>query len=223
MEKNITNVPVTENQKVEQVQIKKKRNFMYPILIILVLLAGGGAYLWRDNQANKQQGTDSKTISDLQKEKNELEKQLTDAKKSTTLSNTTNTTTTSCTSTLPTASTKENVIASITSGNTAALESYMAPSVRVVIAASEAAFERTPTKAVEDIKYIQSAQAPWNFALPPATLASYKAGFYKDYFKDNSVVGVSKDKEVIVFNFNCTGNGKIDSVFMAASSDLLTE
>lgn len=219
MEDNKTAAPSEQPMAVEQVKIKKKRNLLCPILIILALLAGGGAYYWRDSQAKNQKDADNKTISELQKNKSDLEKQLAESKKVSTIAETT----TSCASTLPTASVKENVIASITSKNTAALESYMAPSVKVVIAASEAAFDRTPTKAVEDIKYVVNAEGPWNFALGSATLNSYKAGFYKDYFKDNSVVGVAKDKKVIVFNFNCSGNGKIDGVFMASSSDLLTE
>ena len=86
---------------------------------------------------------------------------------------------------------------------------------------SEFSKDRTKDEAVKDINYVVNAQEPWNFALTTATLDTYKAGFYKDYFKSNSIVGVAKDKKVIVFNFDC--DGKISAVFMAASSDLLTE
>lgn len=206
----------TDVKNAEEPIEKKKPAVLWPILIILTLLAGGGAFYWRDTKANEQKDSDNKTITSLRKDKSDLEKELAEAKK------TASSTSTSCTA-LPTASVKENVIASITSKNTAALESYMAPSVHVVIAASEAAYDRTPTKAVEDIKYVINAEEPWNFALSTATIDTFKAGFYKDYFKDNSVVGVAKDKRTVVFNFNCSGNGKIDGVFMAVSSDLLTE
>lgn len=193
------------------VRISKSKNLVWPVIVLVLAIIGAGAYLWRDNQASKKENESSKTISSLNEKIANLEKQIADSKNSSS----------SLACTQPTASAKENIIASITSKNTAALEGYMADSVKVVIAASEASFERTPAKAIEDIKYVINAAAPWNFALNAATLDTYKAGFYKDYFKDNSIVGVAADKKVVVFNFNCTG--KINGVFMASSSDLLTE
>lgn len=219
MEENKASMATEVEEKVQNKDERKKRNILWPIFVLLILALGVGAYLWRDSECKKTKDADTKTISGLRKDKSDLEKQLADAKNT----NTTTPTTTDCTATLPTASVKENVIASITSKNTAAIASYSAPKVRVVIAASEAAFDRTPDQAVKDIDYVVNAQEPWNFALDSATLAKYAAGPYKSYFKANSVVGVAKDKKVIVFNFNCTGNGRIEGVFMAANTDLLTE
>lgn len=214
MDENNTTDTVNETQKPENIK-RKKRRILCPLLVVLALLLGAGAYYWRDSEAKKQKNADKDTITKLEKEKGDLQKQLSESNKKTEVVD--------CTSALPTASVKENLIASITSKNTAAIASYSAPSVKVVIAASEASFTRTPNEAVKDIDYVLSAQEPWNFAIDKVTLDNYAAGPYKEYFKTNSVVGVSKDKKVIVFNFNCTGNGKVDSVFMAASSDLLTE
>lgn len=194
---------------------KKKIKLLYPLFLVLSLLAVGGVYYWRDSQAKTQQKADQSTISKLEAKVSDLEKQLADAKKVSTKTEVTG----ECKQ--PSATAKENIIASITSKNSAALEGYMASSVKVILAASEASFDRTPEKAVSDIEYVINATAPWNFALSTATLDSYKAGFYKDYFKDNSIVGVASDKKVIVFNFDCAG--KINGVFMAASTDLLVE
>lgn len=193
------------------VKINKSKNILWPVVTLLILGAGIGAYFWRDNQANKNKSENTKTINVLNEKIATLEKQVAESK-----SNVNNF---AC-ATL-TASTIENITASITSKNTAALEGYMADSVKVVIAATEASFDRTPEKAIEDLKYVINATAPWDFALNAATLDTYKAGFYKDYFKDNSIVGVAADKKIVVFNFNCAG--KINGVFMAISSELLTE
>lgn len=202
--------PATSNAKP-----KKKLRLLYPALLIVTLLAGSGAFYWRDSQAKSQEKADQSTISKLESKVSELEKQLADAKRVSAKTEVTS----ECK--LPTATAKENIIASITSKNTAALEGYMAAIVKVILAASEASYDRTSEKAISDIEYVINATAPWNFALSTATLDSYKAGFYKDYFKDSSVVGVASDKKVIVFNFDCAG--KINGVFMAASSDLLVD
>lgn len=114
---------------------------------------------------------------------------------------------------------KENTAAAIESQNTAALEGYMAESVNVVFAASEKGGPVTPTQAIADLAYLQAATSPWNFSLPAATLDSYKAGFYKDYFGTNTIVGKSANDYVVSFGVN--NAGKIDAIFVAASADLL--
>lgn len=204
--------PVINKEVQPEAKAKKTNKLLWPIVLVLVVLLGAGAYYWRDVKAKNQHDTDTALISKLQKD-------LDAAKKTESASSTSTTTTTTTTTTVPTVAAKENIIDSIKSGNTAALEGYMATSVHVVIAASEGVFDRTPAQALTDLNYISSATSPWDFALSSATLASYASGDYKDYFKSNSVVGVSADKKVVVFNFN--DSGKINAIFMAASSDLL--
>jgi len=207
--------PKNIEQKPIKGKTKPKGIIIWALACLLLIVAGAGAYIWRDMDAKKDADSNKEAVASLEKKISDLEKQISDSQKT----STTDTEKTVCKE--PTASAKENIIASITSKNTAALEGYMATSVRVVLAASEAAFDRTPTKAISDIEYVVNAEEPWNFSLSTATLDTYKAGFYKDYFKANSIVGVAKDKKVVVFNFDC--NGKINAVFMASSSDLLTE
>jgi hypothetical protein len=128
-------------------------------------------------------------------------------------------TTTTTTSTAPSQATIDNVEASITSGNTAALEGYMASTVNVIIAASEGIGSRTPAQAVGDItSYISSATDPWSFALPAATLSGWASGSYSQYFPSGAVVGKSANNMVISFSFT---SGKISTVFMAKDATLL--
>lgn len=188
--------------------ISKKRGskatVVLTIVLILALLAGGFAYWWRNDQAEQQKKTDAAKIT-------QLESQIKALMGVSTIE--------TSESTGPSDEDKENIIASITSGNTAALEGYMAASVHVVIAASEGVFDHTPTEAIADLNYISSAIEPWDFEHDEATLTDYASGDYKDYFHDNSVVGVSADLMVVVFNFD--SNGDISEIFMAVSADLL--
>lgn len=114
---------------------------------------------------------------------------------------------------------KENTAAAIESQNTAALEGYMEASVTVVFAASEKGGAETPTQAIQDLDYLQSATSPWDFKLTAAVLTTYKNGFYGKYFGDNTIVGKSANDYVV--SFGVSSNGKINSIFVAANADLL--
>lgn len=119
-----------------------------------------------------------------------------------------------------TAALKENTAAAISSGNTAALEGYMADSVNVVIAASEKTGAETAAQAVADLAYLDAGTDPWDFDLAAATLTTYKNGFYGQYFAtDSTIVGQSANNYVVSFGVNASG--KIDVVFMAVNADLL--
>lgn len=114
---------------------------------------------------------------------------------------------------------KENIQAAIESHNYAALAPSMAATVSVIIAASEGVGDRTPDQAVTDMAYLNGGAAPWNFALPAATIAAWEAGFYTNYFDANTVVGKAADGMVVAIDFNDCG--KINKVFMVAHEDLL--
>lgn len=178
------------------------------VLVLLVLLLVGATasatYIYRDRQAKKELSDKQATISQLQQQVDNLNQQITTLKTATT--------------TVPSATTLANIQAAITSGNTAALEGYMAPTVTVTIAASDGLGGRTPAQAISDLKYISTSKN-WNFSLDATTIKSYTNGDYKTYFKANSLVGKASDGKVIVFNFN--DQGKISGIFMAANEDLL--
>ncbi len=196
------------------VPAKKPSKAGYIIMgAVIALLAAAGVvmYLWTTDQSTKQKTADAAKIADLQNQITALKAEKADTK--------TDSAESDQAAEVPSASDKENIIASITSGNTAALVGYMASSVHVVIAASESANDRTPAKAVEDLSYISGATAPWDFNLSAATLAGYAERDYKAYFKANSVVGKSADARVVVFNFDAAG--KINGIFMSASDDIL--
>ena len=115
---------------------------------------------------------------------------------------------------------KENTAAAISSGNTAALEGYMATSVNVVIAGSEKSGAETAAAAVKDLDYLNPLSTTWNFALDNATLTTYQNGFYKQYFgATTTIVGQAANGYVVSFGVNAAG--KIDAVFMSASTDQL--
>lgn len=182
------------------------KNITIAVLILLLVAAAGSAtYIYRDRQAKKQAADMQATINQLQSQVSSLQAELAASKA-------TSTTTT------PSAATLENIQAAITSGNTAALEGYMAPSVTVIIAASEGMGNRTPLQAISDLAYIKNLKN-WDFNLPATTLKQYQAGEYKTYFKANSLVGKSSDGHVVAVNFN--DQGKINGIFMAVNADLL--
>jgi cytoskeletal protein RodZ len=115
---------------------------------------------------------------------------------------------------------KENTAAAISSGNTAALEGYMADSVNVVIAGSEKAGVDNAAAAVKGLDYLNPLSTTWNFALDNATLTKYQNGFYKQYFgATTTIVGQAANGYVVSFGVNAAG--KIDTVFMSASTDQL--
>jgi len=202
-------------EKAELINKTTKKNYVIPILVAaIVVLAIVAAYFgWQ----YKQLSDDKKQI---QSQIDNLNKQLTSAKESTKTS----------ASPTPTPTTKvvisqallENVPAAINTMNTAALEGYMAPSVNVILAASEGIGPQTPAQAVKALDYLNSATDPWNFSLPAATLTTYKNNqYYGKYFGDNTIVGKSANGYVVAFGIN--SSGKIDTVFMAVSEDLLTQ
>ena len=186
--------------------------FLFILVIILIIATAATAYFYRENKAKKQLQEKQASISQLEQKVSDLQKQLTDAQK------TTATSTANTTATVPSTATLDNIKAAITSGNTAALEGYMAPSVTVIIAASEGIGTRTPMQAVSDLSYLKNSKN-WNFSLDAATLKLYANGDYKAYFKANSLVGKASDGHVVVFNFN--DQGKINGIFMAVNDDLL--
>ena len=189
--------------------------------LVLMLAFAAGAYFWRDNTANsvkKQQDTDianyQRTIADL-----ESKLAIEIAK-----NNGTSITPTEpvCTPIQPNSDVIDNIKASITSGDTAALEGYMASSVNVILAASEAYGVQTPTQAIADISsFISEDLNSWDydFSLSTTTVNSYSLGDYGQYFLATSLVGKASNDQVISFSFDCDGN--ISTVFLASDEALL--
>lgn len=198
---------------------RKKRTILVLIVIILIVTAASAAYWWRDMVAREKDKRQATDLSSLQQKNTRLEKALADEKAK---NGGTPSAQTACTSKSPSPAAIENIEASITSGNTAALESYMASSVNVIIAASEGLGVKTPPEAVSAIStFITNDSMSWNydFDLSAALVGSYSKGFYGQYFPDNAVAGKASNQKVISISFDC--NGKISTVFLAANAELL--
>ncbi len=199
---------------------RKRRPILKVALIVLVALAlmvgsAAGAYWWRDNDANNTEKQLTDNITEYQARIANLESQLATA-------NSTDDDDAVCVEVAPNASAIENIKASITSGNTAALEGYMASSVNVILAATEAYGAQTPSQAVASISdFLSDNNLSWDydFDLPSATLTAYQQGDYSEYFPNTAIVGKASNNQVISFSFDC--NGKIDTVFLATSQELL--
>lgn len=183
------------------------------ILLVILLVAGAGIYVWKNKQDKDAKAAEATKLLQVQKE-------LDAAKDKATKSTDTSTPIAKPTSVQPKQATLDNIKAAFESKNTAALEGYMAPSVRVVYAASEMSKDLTPVEAVKAMDYVNSgAVAPWDFALSAATLAKYATGDYKAYFLPTTLVGKSSNGYVVAINFN--SDGKINGMFVSASDSLL--
>jgi hypothetical protein len=207
---------------------KNRSKLKLTVLILLALiLIGAFVYLyWRlDKTSRDQDARSQSTITALHKKVSLLEKDLAKCRSilaDNDTSTSTETSTTPPTCTQPSASVVENVKASITSGNTAALGGYMEASVNVILAATEGIGPSTHDQAIAAISnFITSDNNSWDydFSLPAATLDSYGSGDYSAYFPDGAVVGKASNDRVISFVFGC--DGKIKTVFMSIASDIL--
>jgi cytoskeletal protein RodZ len=190
-----------------------KKKWLLILLIVALIAAGAGAYWWRDKQAKSDQQKQQNEVTALKDEVSSLQKQLADEKQKS------KKTEEKLAATKPSAEAIANIKASISSGNTAALEGYMASSVNVILAASEGIGLRTPVQAIGDLQYLDSATDPWDFDLPAATLSAYGSGDYAQYFPSGAVVGKSANNYVISFTFN--SSGKISGIFISPDAGLL--
>lgn len=190
----------------------KKRRFPAKnalVIMVLMALAFGGGYFWRDHAAKADKKDHVAEVASLKKDVAELKKASKSASK----------TNESDAATKPSAEAIENIKASITSGNTAALEGYMASTVKVILAASEGIGDRTPAQAISDLAYLDSGTDPWDFSLPAATLSNWQSGSYASYFPADAVVGKSANDYFISFTFNSAG--KISGIFMGMDASSL--
>jgi hypothetical protein len=197
---------VQETTTVMPVKEHRNNKLLLPVIVAVLILVGAGAYFWRDQQARTQQ-------KKLQAEIATLQSQINGQTPATAVTQQT------ATAQVPSQEMIDNIKAVFASGNSAALEGYMASTVRVIYAASEGLGNRTPAEATGDVTdFMTKATDPWNFDLPAATLNDWASGDYKEYFPSNAVVGKSDDL-AISFTFNSAG--KISGVFMTNTTSVL--
>ncbi len=215
-----TNTPSPKNEKDEHAKKHKGTliGLWISIAVNVILLAAVGWLWWQFMQCLNMGYEFAGDKTSLEKQIDDLKKQLAD--KGATTSNSA-----ACTNTPVSQTLKDNIRDAISSDNTAALEGYMASSLKVIIAASEFGETRTPTQAISDLSYIHDSSG-WNFALSTATVNSYLAGPYGtgspggvNYFDSSTFFGKASDDKLVAFNFDACG--KINQVFMAVNVDLL--
>jgi len=200
--------------------VKKSRS--KPLLVIMAVLfivavAAAGYLGWQYKQKRDDNKSLQSRITTLTKQLDDKNKELAAEKQKEAAASST---ATSSSSSATLAALKENITAALNSKNTAALQGYMASSVTFVLAATEYGPTETAAKAVTDLtSHTSSATTPWNFDLPAVTLSSYAAGDYHQYFGSGAIVGKSANNYVVSFTLN--SSGKISTVFVSASADLL--
>jgi hypothetical protein len=205
--------PVMSQPKLEDKPKKSGGKLKVILVAILFLALGAGVgYYYTDMKAQDELDQAKQETANLKIEKAKVEQDLSDAKKA-------EEKTTVVKSTEVTQEQLDKIIDAVGSSNYAALQSYLANPVKVVIAASEFSKDRTPTEAITDIKYLDTTKDPWDFDLPATALSEYRAGDYKQYFPTKALVGKSSDGKVVAFGFNT--DGKINLIFMASSADIL--
>lgn len=221
--KNITKDDTYQTpSNINPTKIKKHTGLKVTLIIIIIfLLAGLGYGIWyHSSTKNDEIKIKNAQIKSLQTQlsKSKAENKILTSKLAASGVDTTSNTSTSTPTGLSQAD-KENIIASITSGNTAALEQKMNTSVLVILAASEGMGQRTPAQAVSDLSYVTSVQQPWDFNPTNATLTKYQTGGYAQYFPNGAIIGTAADGKVVSFTVNA--DGKITTVFMSSSAELL--
>ena len=189
--------------------------------ILLMFVTGVGAFFWRDSIANDLEKKQTDSIANYQDIISKLQAQIAiggsdnPGIEGTPVEPI-------CTLTMPDSVALENIKASITSGNTAALEGYMLPSVNVILAATEAYGAQTPSQAIADVSsFISEDINSWDydFDLPASTISQYSQGYYGQYFPVSSLTGKASNGKIISFSFDC--DGKISTIFMANSESIL--
>ncbi len=113
----------------------------------------------------------------------------------------------------------DNIEAAISSGNTAALEGYLANPNTFIIAASECCGPQTPIETIAGLDYLLSATGPWARATD-SLIADYRTGFYADYFPDGAFVLLSSDTDPFVVSVQTTDD-KITGIFISSGETLL--
>lgn len=121
---------------------------------------------------------------------------------------------------------RETVVDAMNSGNTAAIEGYLAPSVFIIYAASEYSGDVTDhALIVDDLSASTAAGVTWDFELPADLIDQYRSNpgagdAYAPYFPDNALVGKSSADRVLSFTVE---GGLITAILFADEYSLIFE
>jgi len=121
---------------------------------------------------------------------------------------------------------KANIVDAMNSGNTAAIDGYLAPSVFIIYAASENAGDVTDHRIiVDDLTNATADGVTWDFDLPASLIENYRnnpgaGGSYTPYFPQNALVG--KSSADFVLSFTVEG-GLITTILFGDEYSLIFE
>jgi hypothetical protein len=99
------------------------------------------------------------------------------------------------------------------------LYDYLDDPVHITFAASDFDSDRSPDLAITDLDYVRNSTG-WNWNLDDATLASFRAGTYANYFPDDAIIGQSAETYVIAFTIT---DDRISRIFVSKSAAIVTE
>jgi hypothetical protein len=118
---------------------------------------------------------------------------------------------------------RANIIDAMNSGNTAALDGYLAASVHITYAASEYEGDVSDhVLIVNDLTEVTSPTATWDFDLPASVVEGYAAfGYpaYADDFPAGALVGRSSEDKVVSF---VVADGLITRILLALDESALS-
>lgn len=120
---------------------------------------------------------------------------------------------------------RANIVDAMNSGNTAAIEGYLAPVVHITYAASEAEGDVSdPTIVINDLTEFVAGFPTWDFDLPAALVDQYANDpdtfpSYADDFPPGALVGKASNNKVISF---VIADGQITRIFFAVDEYVLT-
>lgn len=115
----------------------------------------------------------------------------------------------------------DNTTAVFNTMNTQPLEGHMASEVTLYYNSPKPATKLAPTPATLALDYFSDAKGPWNFRLPAADIAKYKAAAgYDALFGNGCLTGRSATGQHIV-SLCFTKEGKIHDIFMTREAPKL--
>jgi len=116
---------------------------------------------------------------------------------------------------------RANLVDAVSSGNTAAIDGYLAERVRVVIAASEADMQQSAVDAVLSLDYVQPGVGVWDFEIDPELVAVYAGSpYYGQFFPADAIVGRSSAGPLVSF---VPDGDTIGTIFMSIDENLVAE
>lgn len=171
----------------------------FATLIIIVIAAA--AYFWGTKQAN---GPVSTSTPSPTKEQTVYEQE-------------TPTPTISKDEFVNPSATIESIKAAVESKNYAALEGYMAPSVSVVLYASECCGLLSGTKATQQLSYLTSGTSPWEFPITGPLINQLEVADPGNF--KNAVIAIASNRYTAAFRLN--NKFLIENIIMVADYKLL--